>query len=323
MADQKQPPPDYGAGQPGYPPPGQPGYPPPGQPGYPPPGQPGYPPPGQPGYPPPGQPGYPPPGQPGAPPGGVQAPPGVPGQQQATQWMARPETIPGCPPGLEYLTQIDQLLVHQQIELLEVVTDWETPNKYAIKNTMGQQVYFAAEESGECMRQCCSSDRGFVMHITDNLGQEVIRVNREFKCCAGCNWCAGSDCCAMVVTIEAPPGNHIGTVKQAASFLAPKYQIMDASDNVIFCVEGPVCMCQGPCCTQDMDFNVTSPDGQHQVGKISKQWSGMVREYFTAADNFGITFPMDLDVKMKACMVGALFLIDFMYFENKNNDNNN
>ena len=29
------------------------------------------------------------------------------------------ETIPGCPPGLEYLTQIDQLLVHQQVELFE------------------------------------------------------------------------------------------------------------------------------------------------------------------------------------------------------------
>lgn len=48
---------------------------------------------------------------------------------------------------------------------------------------------------------------------------------------------------------------------------------------------------------------------QHEVGKISKQWSGFVREYFTAADNFGITFPMDLDVKMKANMIGALFLI--------------
>jgi len=34
--------------------------------------------------------------------------------------MAAPqETIPGCPPGLEYLTQIDQLLVHQQVEVLE------------------------------------------------------------------------------------------------------------------------------------------------------------------------------------------------------------
>ena len=29
------------------------------------------------------------------------------------------ETIPGCPPGLEYLTKIDQLLIHQQVELFE------------------------------------------------------------------------------------------------------------------------------------------------------------------------------------------------------------
>lgn len=35
-----------------------------------------------------------------------------------TQWMQRP-SVPGCPPGLEYLTQVDQLLVHQAVELLE------------------------------------------------------------------------------------------------------------------------------------------------------------------------------------------------------------
>ena len=33
--------------------------------------------------------------------------------------MPVPEAVPGCPPGLEYLTQIDQLLVNQQVELLE------------------------------------------------------------------------------------------------------------------------------------------------------------------------------------------------------------
>jgi len=43
--------------------------------------------------------------------------PGQPGGQ--AQWMAAPASIPGVPPGLEYLTQIDQLLIHQQIELLE------------------------------------------------------------------------------------------------------------------------------------------------------------------------------------------------------------
>ena len=44
---------------------------------------------------------------------------GQPGQAPQPQWMTKPEAIPGCPPGLEYLTQIDQLLVHQQVELFE------------------------------------------------------------------------------------------------------------------------------------------------------------------------------------------------------------
>ena len=34
-------------------------------------------------------------------------------------WMPAPQAPVGCPPGLEYLSQIDQLLVHQQVELLE------------------------------------------------------------------------------------------------------------------------------------------------------------------------------------------------------------
>lgn len=52
-----------------------------------------------------------------------------------------------------------------------------------------------------------------------------------------------------------------------------------------------------------------------EVGKISKQWSGLAREMFTDADFFGINFPMDLDVRMKAVMLGACFLIDAMFFE--------
>ena len=31
-----------------------------------------------------------------------------------------------------------------------------------------------------------------------------------------------------------------------------------------------------------------SPDGSTEVGKISKQWSGLLREAFTDSDNFGI-----------------------------------
>ena len=52
---------------------------------------------------------------------------------------------------------------------------------------------------------------------------------------------------------------------------------------------------------------------------FSKQWSGLLREAFTDSDIFGISFPMDLDVRMKAVLLAACFLIDFMYFEKTQN----
>ena len=40
-------------------------------------------------------------------------------------------------------------------------------------------------------------------------------ISREFKCCAGCSWCAGCCIgCAYEVRVEAPPGNLIGTIRQ-------------------------------------------------------------------------------------------------------------
>lgn len=61
-------------------------------------------------------------------------------------WMNIPLGIPNCPPGLEYLTSIDQLLVKQKVELLEAFTGFETNNKFTIKNSLGQKVSVAIHE---------------------------------------------------------------------------------------------------------------------------------------------------------------------------------
>ena len=46
------------------------------------------------------------------------------------------------------------------------------------------------------------------------LLQEVIRITRDFKCCAGGSCCAFADCCALEVIVEAPVGTVVGYVKQ-------------------------------------------------------------------------------------------------------------
>ena len=56
-------------------------------------------------------------------------------------------------------------------------------------------------------------------------------------------------------------------------------------------------------------LQVLSADGETEVGKISKQWVGFVKEAFTDADTFGISFPLDLSVQVKAILIGACFLI--------------
>ncbi|XP_041483617.1 phospholipid scramblase 2-like isoform X2 [Lytechinus variegatus] len=262
---------------------------------------------------------YPPPqaGGPGAPPGAyppgaVGAPPGVPGAPGAPgQWMQAPAPPSNCPPGLEYLTQIDQLLVHQKTELLEAFTGFETANKYEIKNTVGQQVYFAAEDSDCCTRNCCGKSRCFDMKILDNTQREVIHIERPLRCTT-C-WCP---CCLQTITVSSPPGTVIGYVNQSWSICFPKFAIQNENHETILRIDGP--LCQWNCCG-DVEFDVMSADGSSKVGKISKQWTGFIKEAFTDADNFGVSFPMDLDVRMKAVTLAATFLIDFMFFEESGN----
>ena len=46
-----------------------------------------------------------------------------------------------------------------------------------------------------------------------------------------------------------------------------------------------------------------------EVGKVTKEFGGAIREMFTDADNFALLFPMDLDVRMKATLLGAVFMV--------------
>jgi len=210
---------------------------------------------------------------------------------------------------------VDQLLVKQKVELLEAFTGFETANKYKVFNSLGQQVFIAKEDTDCCTRQCCGPIRPFQINICDNGGQEVINLDRPLRCQACC-----FPCCLQEMEVSSPPGTVIGSIEQEWNILYPRFLIKDETGNPVLKIEGPFCTIS---CCGDVDFKVMSVENGNEVGMITKQWSGLIKEAYTDADNFGISFPLDLDVKVKATLLGALFLIDFMYFEQQQNNNNN
>lgn len=229
------------------------------------------------------------------------------GQSQMTAPQPISYLMPNVPRGLEYLTSLNQLFIRQKVELLEAFLGCETKNKFEIFDSSGRQIFYAEEDTNFCTRQCLGKLRPFDMRIRDGHGYEAMHLARPLACGSCCY-----PCCLQSIEVQAPPGIVVGTVEQEWSFIIPQYKVKDTSGNVVLRIEGPCCTVS---CCRDVEFKVLSADGVVEVGKISKKWSGLSREFFTDADNFGIIFPMDLDVKMKAVMLGACMLIDFMFFE--------
>jgi len=223
-------------------------------------------------------------------------------------------SIPNCAPGLEYLATIDQLLVKQKVELLEAVTSIETSNKYKIRNTMGQDIFKAKENSDFCTRQCCGPIRCFQMEISDNLDREVLRIHRPLKCATCC-----FPCCLQSMEISSPISKEIiGHIRQIWHPFFPKFNICDKKGHRVLILEGPFLVFS---CFGDVEFSIRTLSGS-VIGKITKQWGGVAKETLTDADNFSLSFPLDLDVNVKASLMAAVFLIDFMYFEETGGDQN-
>lgn len=222
-----------------------------------------------------------------------------------------------CPPGLEYLTQLDQVFIKQKVEKLEAIAgiigfSIEMQNKYKVKDRLGNEMYSAKEDTDCCTRNCCGASRPFDMVIKDNQEREVIHLNRPLRC-QSCFF----PCFLQTLEVSSPPGTVIGTVEQEWSIIKPRFRICDQSGNVVLKIIGPVCTYS---ICGNVEFKVTSPDEETEVGRISKEWSGLLKEAFTDADNFGISFPVDLDVRCKATLMGAALLIDYMFFEKTGNE---
>ena len=200
---------------------------------------------------------------------------------------------------MEKLSSISGLVVSQQKEWGEILTGFETRNRYAISDASGRSLYLAAEEAGSTLlRWFLKALRPFAITVLREDGRAILRVMRPFRFYFHR---------AEVVDSS---GQSLGVIERRFSVWRRIYSVRDSAGREVFQLFGPI--------LHPWTFQIRSEGAEH--GKITKKWSGLLKEGFTDADNFGVVFPVEWDIRLKALFIGAVFLIDFVHFENKGNN---
>ncbi|XP_031632026.1 phospholipid scramblase 1-like [Contarinia nasturtii] len=202
-------------------------------------------------------------------------------------------STPKCPPGLGYLTQIDHLMVKERVHFL-------APNDtFTVKNSAGQNIYWATEEPNCCARGSFGASRPFDVKIMNIQSQEVMYFYRRI----GVGY-------RDSIEVSAPLGKVIGRVKEDWSFLNHSFTVKNHENTPVLRIEAPFFK-SSP--FGDAEFKILLMDGT-QIGRISKKWAGLARE-LADGHYYGIAFPLELDVRMKAVLLGACIMLNSRFYE--------
>ncbi len=187
--------------------------------------------------------------------------------------------------------------VRQVKEWGEVLTDFETRNRYEILADDGTPIGLAAEEGGGIgrflMRSFLRAARPTTLHLLDSEGRQLGRGDKKFR--------------LYFYAMEVEwGGKKIGAIERRFSLLHRKFTVSDSYGREVVTIHSPL--------LKIWTFELRRDD--RKIGAIRKQWGGMLKEAFTQADTFGVEFEdPGLDPELKQLLLVATFLIDFTCFE--------
>lgn len=206
-----------------------------------------------------------------------------------------------CPPGLEVLLPLSNIFIKQKNnDNLHLFTGYETRNKYIIKTLEGKKVLWAIESTDECVR-CCFTDstRPFELHIFNENKRKVLKLSLPLS------WF--EPVTQLYVTCPSI-SSTIGRIQHRTRFFhRPLYVVKDEAGDTAFTIKATSIL-------QCDDFKIRDTFGS-EIGRIGKQWPSAARDLFSDDSFFGVEFPEDLDVKLKAVLLSACLWLDMKYHQ--------
>lgn len=225
---------------------------------------------------------------------------------------------------MKVLDQVDALAIQEQVKGMELLTGFETGNKYMVRDLKtGANLFLAMETNdgamGTLQRNALSgSNRGFNLKIGMLKGPEVAperfaTLARPFKCTLCCY--------GRPVTVISDPrtGASLGGIIEPFAPCQIKLVQFDnqgqPAGEVDECCTKMCCF--GCPCKQEVDFPIKK-DGR-VMATIRKQFTAMnaigaVTGLATDTDHFTLHFEKGLTAQDKLHAISTTLFMDFAYF---------
>lgn len=192
------------------------------------------------------------------------------------------------------------LRVRQVKEWGEILTGFETKNRYQVLDERDQLLYAAGEvEEGllqTVARLFLKAKRPFTMALRTPDNRPALTLKRPWR------WFFSR------LDVLDGQGRHLGSIQQRFKLFGRLYDVLGPQGQLLATLEGPL--------LKPWTFFIRQ--GGQEQGKIVKRWSGLGKELFTAADNFGLELGPQLRGEgIRLLVLAATFLIDFVHFERR------
>ena len=171
---------------------------------------------------------------------------------------------------MKRLESIGGLAVSQKKEWGEILTGFEGTNRYVVSDERGNELFYAVEEPGSVLaRLFLKAYRPFAIDVLDTGGETLLRIERPFRFYF------------HTAVIFDGSGKLVGSLERHFSVLRRLYSVLSTNGDELFDLFGPL--------LHPWTFEIHEKGRER--GMIQKKWTGLLKEGFTDADNFGVTFP--------------------------------
>eukprot|EP01080_Neovahlkampfia_damariscottae_P011710 gene11710-4944_t len=195
----------------------------------------------------------------------------------------------------QILKDIDNFKVTPRFEESEEIKiEYDITGGYDI--TLSNEKSLISFESSECLqRNCCGPLRSLKNHLYSN-NEEFMSLERPFSLFFQ----------EMFVYDETMiPKRFIGSVKTKFKLFTREFLMLNSENEEIYHITGNI--------FSPWTFEIYKKD--LKLGVIEKKFS--FQELCSDSNNFGAEFSNEFSVDDKALTIGATFLIELMYFEQR------